>query len=351
MKGAINERNVILDVVKAFAIISVVVGHNIQYGFSADFLRSGAYFDNILFKIIYSYHMPLFMLISGYLFAFSVNRDWRSIVKKKTLSLLVPVFVWGIVKLVKYVIWQIQNDDLTFVEAVIYYFDTSVRHLWFLWAIFWCSLIVLIVNRLFKDNLAIYTFIFVVSFLVPDGLNLELYKFMYPYFVVGYLFNGKRYKNKIEPYCNYKLLMVLGVMFSILVSFYSYDSYIYTSGHSILGENILHQMTINLYRYIIGFVGSGLIILFFYIAVNQWKYKLPLMAYIGRMTMGIYVLSEFIPLPNFVRTLNDVNYLVVIAEMLYTILASIIIIRIIQASNVLNTLLLGDNKGRVRVVR
>ena len=83
MTGIKKERNVLIDVVKAFAIISVVIGHGIQYGFSADYLRSGAYFDNVLFKIIYSYHMPLFMLISGYLFAYSINRDWKSVIIKE----------------------------------------------------------------------------------------------------------------------------------------------------------------------------------------------------------------------------------------------------------------------------
>lgn len=336
-----KERDVIIDAVKAFAIISVVVGHSIQYGFSADYLRSGAYFDNVLFKIIYSYHMPLFMLISGYLFAYSINRDWKSVIKKKSLSLLVPVFAWGAVKLVKYIIWQIQNDDLTFEEAVIYYLDTSVRHLWFLWAIFWCSLIVLVVNRLFTDNLAIYTLIFVASFFVPDGLNLELYKFMYPYFVVGYLFNSKGFKNWIHPYLNYKLLIVLGVVFGILISFYSYDSYIYTSGHSILRKNALHQMCINLYRYIIGFVGSGLIILFFYIVVNLWALKLSLLTYIGRMTMGIYVIAGFIPLPDFVNDIDHVNYWILMAETFYVIIASLILIQLIYKSNVLRRFLLG----------
>lgn len=93
MVGDIRERNVIIDVIKAFAIISVLVGYSIQYGFSEAYLASKAYFDNVIFKVIYSYHMPLFMLISGYLFAFSISRDWRRIIKNKTLSLLVRVAI------------------------------------------------------------------------------------------------------------------------------------------------------------------------------------------------------------------------------------------------------------------
>lgn len=60
------------------------------------------------------------------------------------------------------------------------------------------------VNRLFKDNL--FAYIFIASFLVPDVLNLGLYKFMYPYFLIGYLYNVKELEIKVIPYCNHYLL-------------------------------------------------------------------------------------------------------------------------------------------------
>ena len=50
MAGDIRERNVVIDVIKAFAIISVLVGYSIQYGFSEAYLASKAYFDNVYLK-------------------------------------------------------------------------------------------------------------------------------------------------------------------------------------------------------------------------------------------------------------------------------------------------------------
>lgn len=90
---AANQRNVYLDIVKAFTIICVVIGHCIQSGSGAYFFTAMMYFENAIFKIIYTYHMPLFMVISGYLFAFSVrNKSWSKMILHKVQTLLIPIF-------------------------------------------------------------------------------------------------------------------------------------------------------------------------------------------------------------------------------------------------------------------
>lgn len=66
-----NGRSEYLDFLKAILIITVLLGHCIQYGGGYE---DNSFFDNKLFKFIYSFHMPLFMLISGYLFSESVKK-------------------------------------------------------------------------------------------------------------------------------------------------------------------------------------------------------------------------------------------------------------------------------------
>ena len=61
----IRNRNYYIDAAKGLAIFLMLWGHCIQscvVGSDVDF------FENTVFKAIYSFHMPLFMLISGYLF-------------------------------------------------------------------------------------------------------------------------------------------------------------------------------------------------------------------------------------------------------------------------------------------
>ena len=53
-----------IDFVKGIAIFLMLWGHCIQFCAVGDF----DFFENWVFKLIYSFHMPLFMLVSGYLF-------------------------------------------------------------------------------------------------------------------------------------------------------------------------------------------------------------------------------------------------------------------------------------------
>lgn len=73
-EAIISKRNSYLDIAKSLGIILVVIGHCIQYGSGSLYFEKELYFYNILFKFIYSFHMPLFMLISGYLFGY--NKIW-----------------------------------------------------------------------------------------------------------------------------------------------------------------------------------------------------------------------------------------------------------------------------------
>lgn len=54
------KRNLLIDVLKGIATLAVLLGHAIQRGLIV------GYENNIIFKIIYSFHMPLFILLSGF---------------------------------------------------------------------------------------------------------------------------------------------------------------------------------------------------------------------------------------------------------------------------------------------
>lgn len=78
-----------LDIAKGLAIFLVVWMHCIQY-------IGNSSFDNQLYSIVYSFHMPLFLLISGYLFYKSLGKDFRTTIKKRAVRLLVPNLLWGV---------------------------------------------------------------------------------------------------------------------------------------------------------------------------------------------------------------------------------------------------------------
>lgn len=85
------EREEWLDQLKGFSIFLVVYGHCIQY-----LGLSGTFWNNRIFQIIYSFHMSLFMMISGYLFyPFAKKYGFRKGIARKVKTILCPCLVWG----------------------------------------------------------------------------------------------------------------------------------------------------------------------------------------------------------------------------------------------------------------
>ena len=64
-----SSRNVKADVIRGFAIITVIIGHCIQQGNGLEYYNNSLYWFNKMYQFIYSFHMPLFMLLAGW-FAF-----------------------------------------------------------------------------------------------------------------------------------------------------------------------------------------------------------------------------------------------------------------------------------------
>lgn len=86
-----------INLLRGLAIFLMLWGHCIQYCCGGHF----DFFENGLFKAIYSFHMPLFMVISGYLFFFSASkRTLAELVPYKVKSLLYPILMGSIVNLI-----------------------------------------------------------------------------------------------------------------------------------------------------------------------------------------------------------------------------------------------------------
>lgn len=343
-----NQRSVYIDIVKAFAIICVVFGHSIQFGSGSEYLQKGIYFENILFKVIYSFHMPLFMLISGYLFAFSINkRKWSELIVYKIKTLIVPILLWSIISCALILLKMYLNEQpISLLIAVKEYIAISLENFWFLWAIFWCSFVVTIVHKFFGDNVIIYVLGLVLTFIIPDILNLSLYKFMYPFFLMGYFFNSKNYVKKYKNIIESKQTLALcGIVFIGLLYLYDYDSYIYTSGYCILKDDLLKQLFINVYRFSVGITGSSFVML---IIKKAYKYigtkANHIILYVGQNSIGIYIISSFVfsyALTIITFNLSSINYFITIIETATILFFCLLCTFIIQKSSYMNKLLLG----------
>lgn len=229
-----KERNIRLDIIKAIAIILVVAGHAIQFGCGNDYTESLAFYDNWVYKIIYSFHMPVFMCVSGWLFARSVAKyDTCSLLKNKTIALLIPIFVWGTMHyLSTKVILGHEPLNLSTWWMIV------GGGIWFLWALVYNMVIVTLVHRIFKDHLAVYALIYIALFFVPNSWGCASYIFMYPYFVGMYLLAKRNFD--FTPMRTNKAMVITALSYVVLLAFYNRSSYIYESGYYIFGGVISH---------------------------------------------------------------------------------------------------------------
>lgn len=210
-----SEKNVLLDIARGCAIVLVVFGHCIQCGSGEIYFSEARFFGNIVFKAIYSFHMPLFMLVSGYLFyGTNCKKSLKKIFMGKVKSLLVPILAWNLL----YNIRALQFMD--FFNWLKYYWTITSGSFWFLWVVFFASILSAMIERCGKNKLWIYPMVFGLSFIIPDQHNLELFKFMYPFFFLGFLY--ARYKDEIV--LDSKMtLPVSGISWLLLLLFYNYE--------------------------------------------------------------------------------------------------------------------------------
>ena len=124
-------------------MILVVLGHAIQIT-----IRDDCY-TNHLWNIIYSFHMPAFVAVSGY-FAFRPfakssgegRLELGTTMTRRIRQLIIPFLIWTTISL-------LINNKLTF-STFVSYLVIPDDGLWFLWVLFFINVLFLIVTYIFK---------------------------------------------------------------------------------------------------------------------------------------------------------------------------------------------------------
>ena len=233
-----------IDFLRGIAIFLMLWGHCVQYCCGGQF----DFFENAVFKFIYTFHMPLFMLISGYLFCYSEQkRGLVELIEYKAKSLLYPILMCSALNAL------LSEGVLAlggrFSELV---GSTQITSLWFIWSVIAGSTAVGIAVKITKNTALqgclIVTGIILVMILPCWEMNI----YMYPYFVIGYLYS--RNQEKIGKFFSLSGV-ISAIIFSFLLFFYQKKHYIYTSG-LYGGNGIIDSLMIDGFRWAIGLFGS-----------------------------------------------------------------------------------------------
>ena len=276
------------------AILLVLWGHCLQ-GCNTDLFNI---FQNWMFRIIYSFHMPLFMLISGYLFWKSRNKKLKDIIIRRIVTIGIPFLVWSTLLYFRKVV--ILHEEVSIMKYL-----QNIRYgIWFLQSIFIITIEVAIIIkiaeringkiRMFRNFLLICT---VVGNLFIDGIIGVHTANLFVPFVVGYLYAEKKFDGKWDINLNKLFLVCSGIAYINLFFFYKEWSFDYISGVNPMTSEYKPyiQMGINIYRWIIGIVGSIVfteIMQLLYAKYMNLRF-VKFVNRIGKETLQIYVMQCF----------------------------------------------------------
>ncbi|HTB85064.1 MAG TPA: acyltransferase family protein [Candidatus Sulfotelmatobacter sp.] len=285
MPANAGSRNDFIDCLRGALIFMTLWGHAIQYiGYGGDVTR---YYDDPIFKAFYMFHMPLFMLLSGYLSQHSMaGADWAGYLRKRFRQILLPAICWPLLALSLVLIWQLCQQPAAGWQGV----SDTVRHfrpgLWFLWALFGSTLVVAILKKFKLDRLEYFALATALFLLAPDGACIYLFKYTFPFFCLGYALAGQG-QIRLPARVPWTVWVFLCAAVAAGYFLWNVDTYIYTTRMRLAGN--WHNV---LLRWLINGLASALFTL---VAFTIYRYKKsPLLAEWGRRSLDIYIIQDFL---------------------------------------------------------
>ena len=187
--GRASQRDLLFDAMKGFGILLVILGHALQ--------SSLPQFDeNFAFRLIYSFHMPLFFFISGYIFQFTLAGKPLAPIPfllKKARALALPCLSWYLI----FGVWRGIPSGMSLSDYARRFFVAPAFGFWFLWVLFLCFAAMLPLAWLQQRIKAAWhpalmllswlTF-YLLQCIKQASYGRDLLKIYYFYFAVGFFF-------------------------------------------------------------------------------------------------------------------------------------------------------------------
>lgn len=277
---SIKERDYFFDNARAILIFLVVLGHMLSPYAGG----SGDRYTTALYLLIYSFHMPTFLFISGY---FAKHIDQPYYLEKIAKKLLVPYVIFFAFFSVYYFLTG-KNDDLQLDPF------NPVFALWFLVTLFFFHVILVIVRRYNPAYVLTISIVFSIvagfSSNISGYLSISRTIVFFPIFYLGHLFT----KERTKIFRNKKWIPISII---ILVGFFIFYTMHPINSSWLLGSSSYPSLEDNgpslftplkrLFLYVI-------ILLTMSAFLNLMSEKRRFFTYIGSRTMFVYLLHGLI---------------------------------------------------------
>lgn len=274
-----TKRDYSFDFLKGVLIFLVVWGHVIQI------LGPESYLKNPLYIWIYSFHMPLFIFISGYFASNSIIQNFTICIQSKIKRLLIPALIWTIIRFITVNIYKI--NEIGIFQSIY----NSFRGIWFLYCLF---MLYVIANLIWKSK---YKY-FIALILIIIGYGTYPYQPIdvlkhfqiirqWPVFIMGIAYaEYKEYLIQNKKNILFPLFWLSTILYSIWLYFTTIEQ----------NENYLFSSNTYILRGIILIVAS--ITMYFILKLAYQKYKhstiFHILTKLGNNTLGIYMTNSIL---------------------------------------------------------
>ena len=325
----------------------VVFTHSVQWGSGSIFYHERLFFDDQLFKFIYGFHMPLFMIVSGYLFWGTICRHKPiEVAMSRLRALLLPIVTCQTIYLI---ILSVLGMTVLSV-GWLYSYGSA---LWFLWCVLGGSFMMFVGHVLLKDSLLFHVAVWALLLLIPAERLSGLHVFMYPYFVFGYYWNKLNGKELYRSFFGLKKISVLIVSFVLCLllceTFDSPERSVYITGMSLQGRSsVWIQLLIDILRYIYGGLGiiMTMITVDLCLAGRQFSSDHSIqhcLVLLGRNTLGVYIFNFFTTQLLLLLPFNGhYFYMASTVETIVMFIGAMVVIWLVRRTYITRLLILGE---------
>lgn len=298
-----------LDMSKGFGILLVIAGHIYERNSFAEVW-------------IYSFHMPLFFIISGMLLNYSnINDNMINIIKKKIKSIILPYFTFEIVAIIIYLIesnlFTLEAIRWSVIDCILVYYCRAGAT-WFLPCLFVAEILFVVLKKYIKNDkiiviisLGLYIISLIINtekhflILLLKSLN-GLGFIMFGYYMLNYI--QERKINKIY----------LGVLFILSIILAKLN-----------GEVVLNELKFNnIFLYTVTSIIGSMLIIFIFKNIKYNKFLI----YFGKNSL-IIMATHLIIQRYFIDIITGINRYDYFEGTIVFIIAVIIQIPIIEIIN------------------
>lgn len=274
-------RYTFIDIAKGIGILCVILGHLPTI-------------NNVIHSIIYSFHMPLFFIISG--FCYNNKYKWIVFVRRKVKVLLFPYFTTVAFILMYWLVAQKRSIGSIIYNFQLFLLQIRFTSLWFLTAMFIGIILFDLIVRLTEGRvklLSLIAFLFSAIGIVytqcvnhPLFWNLDSAFVIQIFFLIGYLIKQKW--KEIKLISSSKKIVVIGTLFSLGAVLAYLGFYI-------------SQQKFDIFEDIYGFVpftlGGGMVLSIGIIMLCDVIGRARILEYFGQNSLIYYAFHQQIAMP------------------------------------------------------